>query len=132
MKTLKQLKNSELTAEFSQDTEQKIVLALTGQISTSLTFKLLDTEESVYKELIFANEDKLERVVLDLRGLQYVNSIGAAILMRLYGSLKKHPFKIVLVFETDSEAAFIMDTLGFFLAQKPVVVWDDLKQALTV
>ncbi len=130
MKTIKRLKNSELTIEFQQSNNQTIVVTLRGNITSSMTNNLFDREQPDFDKLVFKAGSKLSRLIIDFREIDYINSMGAGILMRFHQHIKKLSVKLILVFETDSNIAFVMDTLGFFLSQKPHVVWDDLNKAL--
>jgi len=132
VKILKHLKNNELDVVFREYDGQKLVISLAGRIASSFSNRLLDTkEEPGYTQFVLAPPKPRERIIVDFRELEYINSIGAAILMRFYSILKKQPTKLYLVFETDSEVAFIMETLGFFLAAKSALVWNSLETALT-
>ncbi len=130
MKELEKLKNSEVEVCFREYEGKKISITLTGNISTPLSNTLFDTNQVTYQKNVFAPPEPLDRVILDLRGLKYVNSIGAAILIRFYNQFKKSPFKLILVFGKQSEVADILETLGFFIVSKPIVVWDSFEEAL--
>ncbi len=131
MKILETLKNDELEVLFTEHNDNKIVITLDGNIASSLTNSLFDVQyQPIYCDTILAKDQNWERLIIDLRRLKYLNSIGAAILIRFYGAFKKHPFGVPLLFKKGSEVAFILETLGFFLVAKPILVWDDLEEAL--
>ncbi len=130
MKFLDTIKNTELVVNFIENDENTLVIGLRGKVSASITGSILNIKQSAFDQILFNGSHKWKRVVLDLRGLVYINSVGAGVLISLHQSIKDKLAKIILLFKQDCIVTETLDSMGFFTGYKPNVVWNDYEQAM--
>ena len=79
-------------ATFTLTTEERdglTVVKLGGELDLFTTPRLTEALDAV------ADEDR--RVVLDLRGLEFMDSTGLAVILRFHQRAQEHPFEFVVV-----------------------------------
>ncbi|OQY29262.1 MAG: hypothetical protein B6244_04570 [Candidatus Cloacimonetes bacterium 4572_55] len=130
MKFLDSVKNSELVINCIENDRETLVIALRGKISSSFTGSILTKDLKSFNEHVYNRSPSWDRVVIDFRGLTYVNSIGAGMIISLYRNFKESLSKIVLLFKRGSMVSETLSAIGFFKIYQPQVVWDKYDQAI--
>ena len=130
MEFLDSIKNSELVVSFIKNDDNSLVIAMRGKISSSVTGSLLDSGKDIYKNHVFDSTKSWQRVIIDVRGLNYVNSIGAAMMINLHRQLAALKLKVIMLLNKNSEVTFTLKSIGFFTVENPKVVWENYDLAL--
>ncbi len=130
MQFLDSLKNNELVVNFIKNDENTFVLSLRGKVSSTLTGSILSKDQTPYTEHLLKPSLPWERVVIDFRGLTYINSIGAGLIIALYRIVSQSSKHAILLFRNGGIVAETLESVGFFKIYQPKVVWDNYDDAV--
>ncbi len=130
METIDTVNNEELAIDLIEEENATLVVAFQGRVSKPASGGMILPSESAINRCIFQPAQPWQRIVLDLRGLVYINSTGAAMLISLHRAITRKQRQTIVLLEQDSIVTIAFQTIGFFSLCHPLIVWDDYGQAI--